>query len=210
MEPTPRVGPGFDANFDCSRESSTTILKEFERLTSNIIANRSATVTRDTTHTIVTHMMKEGRIGAYYFCSQKPEENSDPEPIIPSLAYQLARKHPEFRLIFVPLVLSKPGIVEGPPHDQMENLIVDPLIKSAISTLIIIDGLGQRKDRETLLAIIHCLGKLVSGNQNARILFRLENSEGTHRGAEEGSENSSEGSSESASEGHSEERFEVE
>ena len=44
----------------------------------------------------------------------------------------------------------------------MDRLIVRPLTKSAVSTVIIIDALDECKDEETALAILSVLGRLIS------------------------------------------------
>ena len=83
--------------------------------------------------------------------------------IFPTLAVQLARNYPEFRSVFVPLVRSDPAIAHGSLYTQMRKLIAKPLQESAISTVIVIDGLDECKDEETTSAILSVLGRLVSG-----------------------------------------------
>ena len=82
--------------------------------------------------------------------------------IFPTLAVQLARKHIEFRSILVSLIRSDPDIAYESLHDQMKKLIVEPLSKSSISTVIVIDALDECEDEESASAILSVLGRLVS------------------------------------------------
>ena len=83
----------------------------------------------------------DGRLGASFFCSPKPEGRSNPGLIFPTLAVQLAYKYPKIRSLLAPLMQSYPGIARDSVHRQMEELIARPLRESGISTVIVIDGL---------------------------------------------------------------------
>jgi len=107
-------------------------------------------------------MFADGQLGASFFCSRDFEDRSNLHFIFPTLAVQLARKYPEFRSIFVPLVQSDPGIAHESLHNQMNKLIAEPLRKSAISTVIVIDALDECKDEEPASAILSVLGRFVS------------------------------------------------
>ena len=103
-----------------------------------------------------------GRLGASFFCSRDFVDRSNLELIFPTLAVQLARKFAEFRSILIPLVQLDPGIVDESLYHQMEKLIVHPLIKSGISTIIIIDALDECIDYEPASAILSVLAQFVS------------------------------------------------
>ena len=107
-------------------------------------------------------MFAEGRLGASFFCSRDFEDRSKLKLIFPTLAVQLARKYPKFRSIFVQLVQSDSDIVHESLYSQMKKLIVQPLVESAISTVIVIDALDECKDEEPASAILSVLGKLVT------------------------------------------------
>ena len=109
-------------------------------------------------------MFADGRLGASFFCSRDFEDRSNLQFIFPTLAVQLARKYPKFRLIFVPLVRSDPGIAHESLCDQMDRLIMKPLKESAISTMIVIviDALDECKDEEPASAILSVLARFVS------------------------------------------------
>ena len=103
----------------------------------------------------------DGQLGASFFCSRDFEDRSNLHFIFPTLAVQLARRYTEFRSIFVPLVQSDPGIVSESLYNQMNKLIVQPLTRSGISTVIIVDALDECKDEEPTSAILRVLGQFV-------------------------------------------------
>ena len=107
-------------------------------------------------------MFADGRLGASFFCSRDFGDRSDLNLIFPTLAVQLARKYTEFRSIFIPLVESDPDITHEPLYNQMKKLIIEPLEKSAISTVIVIDALDECKDDEPASAILSVIGQFVS------------------------------------------------
>ena len=112
--------------------------------------------------TIAERTIADGKLGASFFCSRDFEDRSNLHSIFSTIAVQLARKYPDFRSLFVPLVQSDPGIAHEPLYDQLHRLIVKPLRESAISTVVIIDALDECKDVEPALAIPSVLGQLVS------------------------------------------------
>jgi hypothetical protein len=59
------------------------------------------------------------------------------------------------------LIQSDPGIAYVSLYSQMEKLIVQPLIKSDISTVIVIDALDECEDKDPGSVILSVLGQLV-------------------------------------------------
>ena len=113
----------------------------------------------------------DGQLGASFFCSQDFSDRRDLHLIFPTLAVQLARKYTEFRSIFVPLVESDPGIVCESLYNQMKKLVVRPLMKSGISTVIVIDALDECKDEEPASAVLSVLGQFVSKIPNVKFFL---------------------------------------
>jgi hypothetical protein len=111
------------------------------------------------------------RLGASFFCSRDFEDRSNLHSIFPTIAVQLARRYPEFRSVFVPLVESDPGIGRESLYNQMKELIVKPLKESAISTVIIIDALDECKDEQPASAILSVLGQFVSDIPNVKFFL---------------------------------------
>ena len=112
--------------------------------------------------TVAERVCADGRLGASFFCSRDFSDRSNLHFIFPTLAVQLARRYTGFRSVFIPLAQSDPDIAHESLHNQMKKLIVEPLEKSAISTVIVIDALDECKDEEPASAILSVLGQFVS------------------------------------------------
>jgi len=112
--------------------------------------------------TIAERLFVDDQLGASFFCSRDFEDRSNLHFIFPTLAVQLARKYTEFRSIFVLLARSDPGIAYESLYNQMEKLIVQPLLESSISTVVVIDALDECKDEESTSAILSVIGQFVS------------------------------------------------
>ena len=112
--------------------------------------------------TIAERTFADGRLGASFFCSRDFEDRRNLRSIFPTLAVQLARRYPQFRSIFIQLVQSDPEIVRESLYGQMKKLIIQPLTKSAVSTVIVIDALDECKDKEPASAILSVLGQFVA------------------------------------------------
>ena len=112
--------------------------------------------------TIAERAFADGRLGASFFCSRYFEDRSDLHFIFPTLAVQLARRYHAFRSLLVPLVRSNLGIAHESLNSQIFKLIVRPLKKANISTVIIIDALDECKDDGPASAILSVLGRSVS------------------------------------------------
>ena len=111
--------------------------------------------------TIAERTFADGRLGASFFCSRDFEDRRSLQSIFPTLAVQLARRYTKFRSTFTRLVQSDPDIVHESLYNQMKNLIVQPLVESSISTVIVIDALDECKDEEPASAILSVLGQFV-------------------------------------------------
>ena len=112
--------------------------------------------------TIAERLFADGLLGASFFCSRDFEDRRNLRLIFPTLATQLARKYTKFRSILTPLIRSDPNVAYESLNDQMKKLIVQPLNKSGISTVIVIDALDECDDEESASAILSILGRLVS------------------------------------------------
>ena len=111
--------------------------------------------------TIAERLFAEGNLGASFFCSRDFKDRSNLHFIFPTLAFQLAQKYPEFRSHLVSLLRSNPDVVFESLNSQMEKLIAEPLRRTGISTVIVIDGLDECKDDEPSSAILSVLGRFV-------------------------------------------------
>src|SRR5579872_6516350 len=104
--------------------------------------------------TIAERVFADGQLGASFFCSRDFEDRSNLQSIFPTLAVQLARKYQKFRSVFVQLVESNPGISHESLHNQMNKLIVQPIQKADIPTVVVIDALDECRDEEPSSAIL--------------------------------------------------------
>ena len=153
----------------CLKGTRTAILDEIELWTRDFdkppvywLNGLAGTGKSTISQTIAERTFADGRLGASFFCSRDFEDRSDLKLIFPTIAVQLARTYPEFRSIFVPLVQRDPEIAYESLYGQMDKLIVQPLMKAAIQTVIMIDALDECKDDEPASAILSVLGQLVT------------------------------------------------
>ena len=116
-------------------------------------------------------MFADGQLGASFFCSRDFEDRKNLQFIFPTVAAQLARRYAKFRSILVLLVQSDPEIADETLDGQMNKLIVQPLMKSAISTVIVIDALDECKDDEPASAILSILGQYVKKIPKVKFFF---------------------------------------
>ena len=101
----------------------------------------------------------DGKLGASFFCSRDFEDRSNLRAIFPTLAFELARRYPQFREHLL-LVLGANRDVERESLDsQLEKLIIGPLRETRISTLIIIDALDECLDTEPASALLSLLSR---------------------------------------------------
>ena len=105
--------------------------------------------------TVAEKAIKNGTLGASFFCSRYWEERSNIFTIFPSLAFQLARRYPEFRSALA-LGARKQYPTLG---DQVQDLIIRPLKKCGIPTVIIIDALDDCGKAEL---VVSALGQCAS------------------------------------------------
>ena len=112
--------------------------------------------------TIAERVFADGQLGASFFCSRDFEDRRNLHLIFPTLAVQLARKHSQFRSTFIQPVRSDPDIIHESLYNQLKKLIVQPLVKSMISTVIVIDALDECRDEEPASAILSVLGQFVA------------------------------------------------
>ncbi|KAF9643641.1 hypothetical protein BDM02DRAFT_3191378 [Thelephora ganbajun] len=153
----------------CLKGTRTAVLDEIELWTRDFdkppvywLNGPAGTGKSTIAQTIAERVFADGQLGASFFCSRDFQDRRSLRFIFPTLAVQLARKYPEFRSIFVPLVQSNPELVDGSLYTQMRRLIIWPLEESDISTVIVIDGLDECEDEEPASAILSILGRLVS------------------------------------------------
>jgi len=162
----------------CLKGTRTAVLEEIESWSKDFnmspvywLNGLAGTGKSTIAQTIAERVFADGRLGASFFCSRDFKDRRNLRYIFPTLAFQLAQKHPEFRSILIPLLQSNPDIVQDSLYNQMEMLIVEPLSLANVSTVVIIDALDECVDDEPQSAILSVMGRLVEGTQNVKFLI---------------------------------------
>ena len=113
----------------------------------------------------------EGKLGASFFCSRDFEDRSNIRAILPTLAFQLAYRYPQFREELLQVLRANPGIGRESLCSQMEKVIVGPFKATRIPALIIIDALDECKDKEPASAILSVLSRYVDEIPNVKFFI---------------------------------------
>jgi hypothetical protein len=161
--------PGYNGMHCCTERTRTEILEEIDLWSRDFkmppvywLSGLAGTGKSTIAQTVVGQRKgKNQQIGAYFFCSRESVENSNPNLIIPTLAYLLASRYRPFLLLYIPLLLSNPRIIEEPLREQMKKLVIEPLKASGISTVIVIDGLDECKEKESVSVMLSALGEFL-------------------------------------------------
>lgn len=115
-------------------------------------------------YTFCERLYANGQLGASFFCSRDFSERSDVKLIFPTLAFQLACRHPSFCTHLL-ATLRRPDFDSKNMSmaSQLAELLVLPLRKSDISTTIAIDALDELKDEEQapVSTILFLLAKVI-------------------------------------------------
>jgi hypothetical protein len=111
--------------------------------------------------TFAESTFRYGKLGASFFCSRNSADTSNLQAIFPTLAFQLARRYPQFRKNLFQVLENNDDVEEDPLGLQLEKLIVGPLKATKISTIIIIDALDECKDKEPASELLSVLSSQV-------------------------------------------------
>ena len=105
--------------------------------------------------------VKEGILGASFFCSRDYLNRRELKNIFPTLAYQLAHHYTHFRSTLIRVIKKDPTLAHTSLISQLENLLVNPLSEKNTSCVIIIDALDECIDDQPASAILSVLGRFV-------------------------------------------------
>ena len=114
-------------------------------------------------------IVKEGLLGASFFCSRDYLDRKELKNIFPTLAYQLACQYPHFQSHIISILKDNPTLAHTSLIFQLENLLVNPLSRTNISCVIVIDALDECIDNEPSSAILSVLGQFI--NQLSLVKF---------------------------------------
>ncbi|KAF5360339.1 hypothetical protein D9756_005088 [Leucocoprinus leucothites] len=130
--------------------------------------------------TIAEKMKAKGQLGATLFFS-RPDGRDDPEQVIPTLAYQLAVKHPKYKPILNQRLADDPYLLEKTLRLQFKELITDPfsiIMAQDPSTrhkplLVILDGLDECNSEEAQCEFIELITEHVRSTHEFPLLWMV-------------------------------------
>jgi len=105
--------------------------------------------------------VKEGILGASFFCSRDYLNRKELKNIFSTLTFQLAHCYPYFRSTLIRAIKKDPTLAHSSLISQLENLLVNPLSGKGISCTIIIDALDECVDDQPASAILSVLARFV-------------------------------------------------
>ncbi|KAF5344566.1 hypothetical protein D9756_003576 [Leucocoprinus leucothites] len=117
--------------------------------------------------TVAEEFQTRGRLGAAFFFS-RPNHLDDPDTVIPTLVYQLAVNHSQYKQILIRRLTDDPLILDKSRKTQFRELIVVPFHILATQhedtvrepLLIVIDGLDECCDRAAQRELVELIGRL--------------------------------------------------
>ena len=112
-----------------------------------------------------------GMLGASFFCSRDYLSRKELKNIFPTLAYQLACRYPTFRSHIIQVIKQDPSVAQNSLISQLKDLIVDPLISTNISCVIVVDALDECVDDQPASAILSVLGRHAEQLQSTRFFI---------------------------------------
>jgi hypothetical protein len=100
-------------------------------------------------------------LGASFFCSRDFAARRELVHIFRTLAFQLACQYAGFRSHLVDAIKSRPDVASYSLSEQFQLLLLGPLLRSSLETVIIIDALDQCIDYEPASALLSVLAQYV-------------------------------------------------
>ena len=112
-----------------------------------------------------------GILGASFFCSRDNLNRKELKHIFPTIAYQLACRHPVFRKRIIHIITKDPSVAEYSLISQLKDLIVVPLSSTNISCVIVVDALDECVDNQPASALLSVLGRHVKDLQSVKFFI---------------------------------------
>jgi NACHT domain len=114
----------------------------------------------------------KGRLYGSFFCSRDFEDRRNLRLIIPTLAHQLAYRHPTtFRPALAQAIRSSPDIRHERLEVQFENLIIGPLDSIETPMTIVIDAIDECNDKEPVSQFLMALARHVNRIRNVKFFI---------------------------------------
>ncbi len=128
--------------------------------------------------TFAEHCAASGRLGASFFFSRS-NGRDHPNTVIPTLAYQLAVCHPEYKSLLTIQLAGDPQLLRKARHIQFKRLIIEPF--SQLQTqkhkdnqeplLIVLDGLDECKGERAQREFIEMISDVVRLKKDLPLLW---------------------------------------
>ncbi|RDB21701.1 hypothetical protein Hypma_011296 [Hypsizygus marmoreus] len=112
-----------------------------------------------------------GRLGASFFCSRDYADRSDLGMIFPTLAFELARRFPTFKECILRAIKERPDVGHVSLTIQLMELLIEPLERSGISTIIAVDALDECKDPHPTSALLSLLATHIHRIPSVKFFF---------------------------------------
>lgn len=130
--------------------------------------------------TFAEYCAERGRLGASYFFSRLNNRNKA-EPVIPTLAYQLAVCLPEYKSILTIQLVNDPHLLQKAPPVQFRKLIIEPLSILQIQQceqirkpfVIILDGLDECEGEDAQREFIKMISEVVRLKKDFPLLWLI-------------------------------------
>ena len=114
---------------------------------------------------------QDGTLGASFFCSRDYLGRKELKNVFPTLAYQLACRHPAFRDRTIQVIKEDPSVARSSLVSQLKHLIVEPLASTGISCVIVVDALDECIDAQPASAILSVLGRHVEDLRSVKFFI---------------------------------------
>src|SRR5882762_3921652 len=104
-------------------------------------------------------LFSQGKLGASFFCSRGSDDRRTIKRIFPTIAFQLAYQHRDFRNALVGVLKQDPDAGYDNLSSQVDKLLVEPLRFCTISTIVVIDALDECVDNEPSSVVLGVLSQ---------------------------------------------------
>lgn len=128
--------------------------------------------------TIAEYCQENGQLGASFFFSRL-DNRTDPNTVIPTLAYRLAVNHAGYRDVVTQIIADDRSVLDKTLRVQFKTLIVDPFRSLMIQNpliaqqplLIMLDGLDECEDEDAQCEFIKLIGDYVRLMKKSPLLW---------------------------------------
>lgn len=110
-------------------------------------------------------LFQEQMLGASFFCSRNSTQRRNRALIFPTIAYQLATSlnaaSSDYRRDVINALKKNLDVGYLLPRNQMEELLVRPVVASSMQTIIVLDALDECEDSESTSIILSVIADFI-------------------------------------------------